>query len=74
MLSGVSIMRGGIKLSHLFFAGDFLLFCKENVVEWSRVQEMLVVYEKALVHKVNIENIYILVGILNKKLENIFYV
>jgi hypothetical protein len=46
MLFGVPIMRGGTKLNHLFFANDILLFCKENVVEWSIVQEMLVVYEK----------------------------
>jgi ribonuclease HI len=54
-LSGVPITRGGTKLSHLFFADDSLLFCKANLTEWNRTQELLAVYEKASGQKLNLE-------------------
>jgi hypothetical protein len=47
LLFGVPITRGDMKLSHLFIANDSLLFCKANAVQWSSIQEMLAVYEKA---------------------------
>lgn len=56
MLCGVPIMRGGTKLSYLFSTDDdSLLFCKANVVEWSRVHALLPIYEKALGQKLNME-------------------
>ena len=52
-LSGLLITRGGTKVSHLFFADDNLMFCRANIFEWIKVQEILIIYEKALGQKIN---------------------
>jgi hypothetical protein len=54
-ISGLPITRGGTKVSHLFFAGDSLLFCRASIVEWARLQAVLEGYEKASGQKLNRE-------------------
>jgi hypothetical protein len=50
---GVPTSKKGHKLSHLFFADDSLLFCKENSVEWRRLTKLLEEYEIASGKKLN---------------------
>jgi hypothetical protein len=52
-LTGLPITRGGTRINHLFFADDSLLFCRANVLEWNRIQEVLEVYEQASGQKLN---------------------
>ena len=54
-LSSMPITRGGTKISHLFFMDDSLLFCKANLFEWIKFQEILMKYEKASGQKINRE-------------------
>jgi hypothetical protein len=44
-IKGLPIVRGGLKLNHMFFADNSLLFCKANVFEWVNIQEILDIYE-----------------------------
>ena len=55
LLSGVSICRGCPMVTHLFFAGDSLLFCKVNEQEFHNLIEILELYEAASGQKVNAE-------------------
>jgi hypothetical protein len=55
LITGLPIVRGGLRLNHLFFADDSLLFCKANFNEWTNIQDILSVYEKASGQKVNRE-------------------
>jgi hypothetical protein len=52
-ITGLPITRGGMRVNHLFFADDSLLFCKANIFEWVRIQQILETYEKALGQKLN---------------------
>jgi hypothetical protein len=52
-LTGLPVARGGMRINHLFFADDSLLFCKANVEEWAQIQEILRVYEKTSGQKLN---------------------
>jgi hypothetical protein len=52
-IQGISISRGGPKLTHLFFADDSLLFCKASTIEVSCVQDLLIEYELALGQQIN---------------------
>jgi hypothetical protein len=40
-ITGVPITRGGIRVNHLLFADDSLLFCKANVFEWGESNNSL---------------------------------
>jgi hypothetical protein len=42
-------------VSHLFFVDDCLLFCKANLFQWLRIQEILQLYEHASGQKLNRE-------------------
>jgi hypothetical protein len=44
-ISSVPISRGGLRINHLFFADDSLLFSKANLREWRCVQDLLTDYE-----------------------------
>lgn len=54
-ITRLSITRGGVRLSHLFFAYDSLLFCTTNIEEWTQMQETLDTYERASGQRLNME-------------------
>ena len=54
-ITGLPIVRGGMRLNHLFFAYDSLLFCKANIPKWLNIQDILAIYEQASGQKLNRE-------------------
>jgi hypothetical protein len=54
-ITGLSITRRGMKLNHLFFVDDSLLFCKTKVPELLCLQKVLEIYEKVSEQKLNKE-------------------
>ena len=52
-IRGISICRGGPRLTHLFFADDSLLFCRASVQECMHIQDLLSTYEDASGQKLN---------------------
>ena len=54
-INGFSICKRGPKLTHLFFANDSLLFCKENPQECGNVLKILMEYEEVSSQKINKE-------------------
>ena len=52
-INGFSICKRGLKLTHLFFADDSLLFCKANSQECGNVLKILAEYEKVSGQKIN---------------------
>ena len=52
-IQGVSLCRGGPKITHLFFADDSLLFAKATTTACEKIQSMLGQYEKASGQQVN---------------------
>jgi hypothetical protein len=54
-ITGIPIAAGGLRLSHLCFADDSLLFYRANIMEWGRIQQLLIVYERASGQKINRE-------------------
>ena len=54
-MQGFSLCRDGLKLTHLFFADDCLIFCKSTLKECNKVQELLAYYEVALGQVINKE-------------------
>lgn len=51
--TGLPITRGGIRLNHLFFEDDSLLFCKAKESGLRCLQQVLEDYEKASGQKLN---------------------
>ena len=54
-ISRLPISRERVRLNHLFFAYDSLLFCRANIDEWNSLQESLELYEKSSGQKLNRE-------------------
>ena len=52
-IHGFSLCRRGLKLTHLPFADDSLLFCRATMEECEKVLEVLNMYEEASRQKVN---------------------
>jgi hypothetical protein len=52
-IQGISISRGGPKLTHLFFADDSVLFCRASLQECHAIQEVLRIYERASGQQIN---------------------
>ena len=52
-LQGVVVCRSGLKLSHLFFVDDSLIFCKVSILECNALQKILGVYESASGQQLN---------------------
>jgi hypothetical protein len=44
-----------MRLNHLFFANESLLFCKANILEWVNIQGILKVYDLASRQKITCE-------------------
>ena len=53
-MGGIAICRGCLKLSHLFFADDSLIFCKASLKECASLQRVLEIYEKASGQQLNL--------------------
>ena len=53
LLQRVSICRNGPHVSHLFFAGDSVLFCQAKESECQVILDILSVYEKGSGQKIN---------------------
>jgi hypothetical protein len=54
-ITGLPIVRSGMRLNHLFFVDDSFLFCKANIPEWLNIQDILAIYEQASGQKLNRE-------------------
>ncbi|KAF5459101.1 hypothetical protein F2P56_023085 [Juglans regia] len=52
-ISGVPLARGKVKMNHVFFADDSLLFCQANMKEWMGLNQILNGYEEASGQKLN---------------------
>lgn len=52
-IEGFSLCKTGPKISHLFFADNSLFFCRAQVEDVRKIQEILAVYEKASGQKIN---------------------
>jgi hypothetical protein len=51
---GVPLSVRGIRLTHLFFADDSLIFCRANFTEWVNLMDILKRYEKASGQRLNL--------------------
>lgn len=51
----VPIARGVMSMNHLFFTDDSLVFCRANMGEWDRLNQILRLYEEASCQKLNRE-------------------
>ena len=61
-ITGLSITRGGTRISHLVFVDDTLLFCRANLEEWSNMHRILQAYEKASGQRLNMEKTSLFFG------------
>uniref|UniRef100_A0A2N9FH09 Reverse transcriptase domain-containing protein n=1 Tax=Fagus sylvatica TaxID=28930 RepID=A0A2N9FH09_FAGSY len=52
-LQGVALCRRGPRITYLFFADDSLLFTKATTKDCAKLQEILLMYERALGQQVN---------------------
>ncbi|KAF5445202.1 hypothetical protein F2P56_034269 [Juglans regia] len=47
LIRGVAVARGGVKLSHLLFADDCIIFGRACWEEWVKIRGILQIYERA---------------------------
>ena len=52
-IRGVSLCRNGLRITHLFFADDSLLFCRAREEECQSLLEVLAKYERASGQQIN---------------------
>lgn len=64
--------RGGTRINHLFFTDNSLLFCKANVFEWQKIQDILRIYKKALRQNINREKTSIFISKNTKEASRAF--
>lgn len=55
MISGVSVCKGALQISHLLFADDYIIFGKASIDEGNKVRKVLTNYEKESDQKLNKE-------------------
>ena len=55
VINGFSLCKNGPKLTHLFFADNFLIFCRSTLEECHKIQELLAIYETASGQMINKE-------------------
>lgn len=55
----VVAVRGGKKISHLFFADNNILFCSTTLEKWTRIKTILHKYERALGQMANEKKSYL---------------
>ena len=53
ILTGVPTLKRGLRISHLFFADDSLLFCKASMSQWNSLSKILRIYKAASGQKLN---------------------
>ena len=53
LIKGISICKGGPRISHLFFADDRIIFCRANLSDSQALLALLAIYENASSQKVN---------------------
>lgn len=46
-ISSFPMGRRSLKVNHLFFTDDILIFCRDNSIEWSQMLSLIVTYEQA---------------------------
>lgn len=54
-IKGMVATRGGLRVTHLLFGDNSVLFCRATINEWERIQGLITIYEKALGQDLNMD-------------------